>query len=95
MGQVFGDMGPTLLGAGIFVAVAAVAGYRAPDHFWETMFLIYVGVAFGVSIDALMSSSERNLFPFEIVWWWIVGALPTVMGLVLGRQLGKDKHRAV
>ncbi|WP_171160089.1 hypothetical protein [Usitatibacter palustris] len=90
-----GEMGPTILGVGIFVGLAAVAGYLAPDRFWASILLIYVGVAIGTTVDALMSSSGRNLFPFEIAWWWLVGALPLAMGIHLGRSVAKERERAV
>jgi hypothetical protein len=88
-----GEMGPTLLAVAIFVAAGTMAAYRSAMPPWLIALLIYCGVAFGTTFDALVDPVDRNLFPLEILWWWVVGALPVAMGIVLGRAMAKDKQR--
>jgi hypothetical protein len=62
----------------------------------------YGGIAVGVIMWALMVEElvfrrlghypiyeEHNLFPFEIIIWWVYAAIPMVIGILLGPRLGK------
>jgi hypothetical protein len=39
--------------------------------------------------DFFVNHIDRNLFPFEIVFWWFFSAIPALIGYGIGRLLRK------
>ncbi|MBX3646147.1 MAG: hypothetical protein KF766_00550 [Rhodocyclaceae bacterium] len=74
-----------LIGALVFGACAAFSRKRLPRRSWSIATLIYLGVPIGtlvdVSVDSFLFDNDRNLFPFEIVLWWVIAAIPILIGL--------------
>jgi hypothetical protein len=82
----------TLIAAFIFFFVGAIwASCVSPVRLWAVPLLIYAGVPFGtlvdVVIDSVAFSHDRNMFPFEIIQWWVVGVIPVALGVCYGRTL--------
>jgi hypothetical protein len=73
---------------GITAAIYAVVSFGgalgaiqfAPSNFLEVGGLMCAGVAVGVFLSVLVhpmvGGGERNLWPFEILLFWVVGAIP-------------------
>ena len=44
---------------------------------------IGVGIAVGTVIGAILDGT-KNLWPFTIVIYWVIGAIPVTLGVLLG-----------
>ena len=83
------------IGAGIvfFVVAAAFASTRLPSRGWLVGIFMFVGVPFGIIVDAIVDFAffdrDRNLFPFEVALWWVLAIVPIPLGIYLGRSLAK------
>jgi len=79
-----------ICGGSLFVA-ALVASLFAPTRLVEVWGLLYAGVALGVFSSVLvhpkLGSGERNLWPFEVLIFWVIGLIPAWIGLFVGRLL--------
>lgn len=53
---------------------------------------IVPGVIIHAALDFHLRHFDRNLFPFEIVMWWIVAPLPLMGGIAIARLI-KLWHR--
>lgn len=52
---------------------------------------IVVGVIIDVNLDFFLRHYDRNLFPFEIIMWWIFAPIPLLAGmLIVQRQETKS-----
>ena len=92
---------------GITAAIYAVVSFGgalgaiqfAPSNFLEVGGLMCAGVAVGVFLSVLVhpmvGGGERNLWPFEILLFWVVGAIPLWLGLVIGRFLNARRKRVL
>ncbi|MSN27444.1 MAG: hypothetical protein GJV46_16490 [Geobacter sp.] len=52
---------------------------------------IVVGVITDVSLDFFLRHYDRNLFPFEIVMWWIFAPIPLLVGMLIVQQQTNTK----
>ena len=86
----------------LFVAYGGVAGLLAYQNMnldSGKLFLMYLLLPFGVIIDATIHLNlhnytyDRNLLPFEILYFLIVTPIPIVFGRYVGKKLGL-KHNA-
>ena len=50
---------------------------------------IVLGVIIDVTLDFFIRHYDRNLFPFEIIMWWIFAPLPILAGVVFQRAREK------
>ena len=54
-------------------------------------FVMLGAVPFAVLTDAaydfFVNRIDRNLFPFEIVFWWVVSPIPALIGYGFGRYV--------
>ena len=50
---------------------------------------IVLGVIIDVTLDFFLRHYDRNLFPFEIIMWWIIAPLPILAGFVFQRAREK------
>ncbi len=52
------------------------------------------GIVFGVIIDSTMDfflrHYDRNLFPFEIVIWWIFAPIPLLAGILTKQKMNRN-----
>jgi hypothetical protein len=77
------------LGALFFFSIAASvpALFRACS--WVCVLAMLGAIPFGVAADAtydfFVNHIDRNLFPFEIVFWWVVTPVPLLLGYGTGR----------
>lgn len=53
------------------------------DSEWSLLFMWAVGLGAGVVLDVLVSNQDRNLFPFEILWWCLLFGPAAFSGTVL------------
>ena len=51
---------------------------------------IVVGVIIDVNLDFFLRHYDRNLFPFEIIMWWIFAPIPLLAGMKIIQQ--QKKH---
>jgi len=102
--QLFGtkETAITLIVAALVLgAAAAYASSRIGGRSWAIAGLMYAGIPIGtfidVMVDSFLFSNDRNLFPLEIVMWWIVGAFPVALGVNFahspsGKGIGSTKQ---
>jgi hypothetical protein len=51
------------------------------------VFVLFLsGMAAAIVIDALLDFGHRNLFPFEVLWWWIVVGPACGLGAIAGSR---------
>jgi hypothetical protein len=78
-------------------AAAFGASQFAPSRLLEVWGLLFAGVALGVALSVVvhpgLGGGERNLWPFEVVMFWIVGLVPAWLGLFAGRFLAIQRGR--
>ena len=74
-----------------FLGCAVWATRVSSLRLWAVALAIYAGVPLGtfadVFVDAGILSHSRNMWPLEILQWWVVGAVPVAIGISLGRAL--------
>jgi hypothetical protein len=90
------EFGVSMLAA--FMLLAPVATFSATKLKLSaglTAILLFGGVAAGVLIDVVIDFAfyavERNLFPLEVIYWWLLGALPIAAGVIVGHLLARNK----
>ena len=80
----------SIYAAALFLA-ALTAVHFAPSRLLEVWGLLFAGVAIGVFLSVLVhptfGGGERNLWPFEVGLFWVIGLLPAWIGLFVGRAL--------
>ena len=60
------------------------------------LFLLYFLLPFGVVIDAVIHLNlhnyiyDRNMLPFEILYFLIITPFPIVIGRFIGKKLGSE-----
>jgi hypothetical protein len=89
----------TLWGRGIGAAFFFLAAASLPLIFlasnWVCIIVMLGAIPFGVAADATYDSFlnhfDRNLFPFEIAFWWFVTPVPAFIGYSIGCLL--QNHR--
>ena len=78
------------------MALATVAG-TIPFLFRKSNWGCVVGILGGVPVgviadttwDLYVNSSDRNLFPLEIILWWLGTGLPVIAGYGIGRLISR------
>jgi cytochrome c oxidase subunit IV len=84
-------------GIGVGVALFAWIGIFVSRKFhrlkWQGAAGVYTGIVAGVIVDVVISTvlgeADRNLFPIEIMMWWVVAT----GGLLLASALGEPQGR--
>jgi hypothetical protein len=80
----------SIYGGALFLAALAAVQF-APARLLEVWGILFAGVAIGVFLSVLvnptLADGERNLWPFEVATFWVVGLLPAWIGLFVGREL--------
>jgi len=88
--------------AALFIAYGGVVGllaYQDQNLDSGKLFLMYLLLPFGVIIDATIHLNlhnytyDRNMLPFEILYFLIITPIPIVLGKYVGKKLG-IKHNA-
>lgn len=51
---------------------------------------IVVGVFIDVNLDFFLRHYDRNLFPFEIIMWWIFAPIPLLTGMMIVQRQKKN-----
>ena len=90
-------------GSGVYVIafilffVMGMSVSRLAPSFRTKVFVIfatYVGIVFGVTIDSTMDfilrHYDRNLFPFEIIMWWIFAPIPLLAGILTRQKIDRN-----
>ena len=85
------SFGLWIIGAVAFLAAGIACGATYPQTSWLSAFGVFGGIAAGVILDSVfqevVNTKSRNLWPIDIVFWWVLGALPIYLGFALGRFL--------
>jgi hypothetical protein len=62
---------------------------------WRSGFVVLVmfiaGVATGVLVDVALDSGERNLFPIEVIWWWVLLGPACALGAIVATKFRSNK----
>jgi hypothetical protein len=78
----------------LFLIGGIAASWISPGRLWAVGLLLLAGVPIGTLVDVIVDwfvfSHDRNMFPFEIVQWWILGAIPVALGVMWGRSLREE-----
>lgn len=64
---------------------------RAPA--WIVAGFFLAGMGGGVVVDVITDTKDRNLFPFEIAWWWALGAVPLAIGIAAARVSRRESFQ--
>lgn len=64
----------------------------AKRGFLPVVLFVSVGVAIGTVVDVFSDVRDRNLFPFEILWWWVLFAPAVFLGAVAGWIAQRMRH---
>jgi hypothetical protein len=48
---------------------------------------IPIGGLLDASYESIVNHHDRNLWPFAVVFWWIVGIVPIAIGYVIGKRI--------
>jgi hypothetical protein len=88
------SLGPQVVALVIFVISGWLLEYTAPmntkfkdriKHIGIFCFALAPGVFIDAMIDFYFRHYDRNLFPFEIIMWWVFAPLPLLAGMTIGR----------
>jgi len=86
----------------VFVVMGLMIEYTAPTDTKFKKIIQYVGIALAaiapgvivdVALDFFVRHYDRNLFPFEIIMWWVFAPLPLMAGVLLARGLFEFKTK--
>ena len=76
----------------VFGALSFVSCWLLPRRLLAVIVLLYAGMTIGMLIDATIDffyfQRDRNLIPFEVIFIWVVAAIPVAVGSLLGRWFG-------
>jgi|SRR5687768_42654 len=79
----------------LLAPAATFASARLKSRHWLAAILMLGGIAVGVLVDVVVDfvlfARDRNLFPFEVVYWWLLGALPIAFGMIVGQLLTRRR----
>ena len=82
---------PIPLGVGLLTLLALAMPLKYNWDSWACPVLIEAGIPVGIFIDvawtSALNTSDRNLFPVEIVMWLVVSILPVLLGFIVGRLI--------
>jgi hypothetical protein len=75
----------------LLVPAATFAAVKLKSNRLFAAILMFGGLAAGVVVDVVIDlvffAIDRNLFPFEVMYWWLLGAIPIALGFVGGHLL--------
>jgi ABC-type cobalamin transport system permease subunit len=78
----------------IFIGAFLSASRVAPRFVSVVLFL--GGVALGVMVDVIVDwavfARDRNLFPLELAWWWLIGVMPVAFGVIVRHSLHRERQ---
>lgn len=86
----------------LFITYGGVSGLLAHQNQnldSGKLFLLYMLLPFGVIIDAIIHLNlhnytyDRNMLPFEILYFLIIAPIPIIIGRLIGKKLAL-KHNA-
>ena len=90
----FGGFLGWAMGAVFFLVAAFSVPLVYSKSRWACVFVMLGAVPFAVLTDAaydfFLNRVDRNLFPFEIIFWWVVIPIPTLIGYGLGRYITRS-----
>ena len=80
-----------MLGIVVFFTASCVYRVRFSQARWTAILLILIGIPIGglvdASYDSIFNHIDQNLWPFAMVFWWIVGIVPIALGYAVGRRI--------
>lgn len=83
--------------ATLFIVYGGITGllsYQNPEIDSGKFFLMYLLLPFGIIIDAVIHLNlrdyiyDRNMLPFEILYFLIITPIPIIIGKSVGKKLG-------
>jgi hypothetical protein len=81
--------------AALMFPIALVLSILAGNHLYETVLFLLAGVSLGLAADMFMDGMERNLFPLEFVFWYLLLSPSIIVGTALGRLFERAFDRRV
>jgi hypothetical protein len=90
---VWGTDGAYLVAFFVFLLSSGLLAYCSPKSLWIAGCILFFSIAVGVFIDATLDfflrAYDRNLWPLEILMWWVLAPVPVVLGALLGKGLAR------
>jgi hypothetical protein len=75
-----------------FFIVAASVPVIFPASRWTSVIVMLASIPFSIVVDSTydfyINHIDRNLFPLEIVFWWVVTPVPAMLGYWTGSLIG-------
>jgi hypothetical protein len=88
--QLENSLGSWGIAATLFFLAAVLIGRIHGFASTASVAFVGAGIAIGTFVDAIVVEmilgGSRNLWPLGIVLWWFVGAVPVIVGLLLGNR---------
>ncbi len=99
IGRLLGHSHPTFpigIAPFVFICFSAFSSFRLPSRSLPAVSLMFfLGIPMGIIIyiitDAVFFSYQHTLWPFEIIIWWAVAAIPVPIGILLGSYFVSDQ----
>lgn len=93
--NVWTDNGVYVVALFVFLLIGLFVVYSIskPTHAMLGGLISYVSISAGVFADAQLDwylrDYDRNLWPFEILIWWVLSPVPIIAGIMLGHAFRK------
>jgi hypothetical protein len=101
--NVWGSFGTYVVALVVFMVIGWLLEYTAPMNTKFKGIIKYTGIfcfamAPGVFVDVtadfFLRHYDRNLFPFEIIMWWVFAPLPLLAGIMIGCGFFEFKEKS-
>jgi uncharacterized membrane protein len=85
----------------IFIIMGLLIEFVSPPNTSKILMLVYSAgsIAIGVFIDATLDfylrHFDRNLFPLEIIMWWVFAPVPLLAGIMIIRISRKKTDKKI
>ena len=93
---IWGSNGVYVVAFFVFLFLGALLAYRISMLPLLAGCIALVGIAIGVFIDATMDfflrAFDRNLWPVEIIIWWVFAPVPMALGALVGKRLRRNRQ---
>jgi hypothetical protein len=92
---VWGSNGVYVMALFVFLLLGLLLAYSAPMHLKLAGFIALASIAVGVFVDATLDlflrAYDRNIWPLEIVLWWLFAPVPMILGAFVGKVFQRKK----
>ena len=95
---IWGSEGVYLVAFVVFLSLGGLLAYWGSTSLilagCTAFFSIAVGVFIDVMMDFFLRGYDRNLWPAEIILWWVFAPVPMVLGALVGKYFRRTKQGA-